>query len=83
LLPSYGKGGLPLSGTIHYPLALSDAEIVNEELENPHGRGVIFVPVFPANDVRGRLRRRGAEEVFKLLASRGELLTLETYHGMM
>jgi CRISPR type IV-associated protein Csf2 len=83
LLPSYGKGGLPLSGTIHYPLALSDAEILNEELENPHGRGLIFVPVFPANDVRGRLRRRGAEEVFKVLASRGELLTLETYHGMM
>ena len=82
LLPSYGKGGVPLSGTTHYPLALSEEEALNEELENPNGRGVIYVPVFPANDVRGRLRRRAAEEVFKLLASRGEALTLETYHGM-
>jgi CRISPR type IV-associated protein Csf2 len=83
LLPSYGKGGLPLAGTTHYPLVLSEEEILNEELENPSSRGVVYLPVFPANDARGRLRRRAAEEVFKLLSSRGELLTLETYHGMM
>jgi len=83
LIPSYGKGGLPLSGTTRYPLALSEEEIVSEEWENPNHRGIVYLPVFPANDLRGRLRRRAAEEVFKVLSLRGELLTLETYHGMM
>jgi CRISPR type IV-associated protein Csf2 len=77
LVPSHGKGGLSLSGTTHYPLALSEVEIVDEELENPNNRGIVYLPVFPANDARGRLRRLAAEEVFKILSLRGELLTLE------
>ena len=50
--------------------------------KNPNDRGMVYLPIFPANDARGRLRRLAAAEVFNVLASRGEKLTLETYHGM-
>ena len=40
------------------------------------------VLVFPANDLRGRLRRLAAELIFDNLQARGQKISLETYHGM-
>jgi CRISPR type IV-associated protein Csf2 len=40
------------------------------------------VPVFPANDLRGRLRRLAAQLIFDNLQARGQKISLETYHGM-
>jgi CRISPR type IV-associated protein Csf2 len=86
LEPKYGKSKgkdfVSYTGTTKYPLAFSEEDMQNEEADDPNERGVIYVPIFPANDARGRLRRLAAEKVFKVLRSRGELLTLETYHGM-
>jgi CRISPR type IV-associated protein Csf2 len=74
-----------ITGTTHYPLALSESEALDEGQESPKhasDRGLIYLPVFPANDARGRLRRLAAAEIFSLLKSRGELLSIEAYHGM-
>jgi CRISPR type IV-associated protein Csf2 len=85
---SYGEADsdhMNLTGTTICPLALSEDEMLSEGMEaskNPNDRGMVYLPIFPANDARGRLRRLAATEVFNLLASRGEKLTLETYHGM-
>ena len=85
---SYGEADsdhMNLTGTTICPLALSEEEILSEGMEtpkNPNERGNVYFPIFPANDARGRLRRLAAAEVFGLLESRGEKLTLETYHGM-
>jgi CRISPR type IV-associated protein Csf2 len=76
---------MPITGTTHYPLALSESEALDEGQEapkTPGERGLVYLPVFPANDARGRLRRLAAEEIFGLLKSRGELVSMETYHGM-
>jgi CRISPR type IV-associated protein Csf2 len=85
---SYGEADsdhLNITGTTTCPLALSEEEILSEGMEtakNPNERGMLYLPIFPANDARGRLRRLAAAEIFNLLASRGERLTLETYHGL-
>ena len=87
---SYGEADsdhMNLTGTTICPLALSEEEILSEGMEteppkNPNERGNVYFPIFPANDARGRLRRLAAAEVFDVLESRKEKLTLETYHGM-
>jgi CRISPR type IV-associated protein Csf2 len=79
------SGAMPITGTTHYPMALSESEALDEGQDNrksPSERGLVYLPVFPANDARGRLRRLAAEEIFTLLKSRGEFLSMEAYHGM-
>jgi CRISPR type IV-associated protein Csf2 len=74
-----------LTGTTICPLALSEDEMLGERMEssyNANESGLVYLPIFPANDARGRLRRLAAAEIFHLLSSRGEKLSLETYHGL-
>jgi len=40
------------------------------------------VPVFRANDLRGRLRRFAADVIFGKLLKRDQKISLEAYHGM-
>jgi CRISPR type IV-associated protein Csf2 len=92
LYPSYGRADtahMNLTGTTHCPLALSEDEMLSEGIdtarpnETSRERGIVYLPVFPANDARGRLRRVAAEELFRIVKSRGERLSLETYHGII
>lgn len=60
---SYGRGDsehLNLTGTTHCPLALSEDEMLSEGIETSRlnetpkpERGIVYLPVFPANDARG------------------------------
>lgn len=93
---SYGKADndhMNLTGTTHCPLALTEDEMLNEGIEPTSGdptesaksspeRGIVHMPIFPANDARGRLRRHAAAEIFNLLRSRGEMVSLPTFHAI-
>lgn len=39
-----------------------------------------YVPIIPANSLRGRLRRQAANIIFEHLRDKGETLTLDAYH---
>ena len=60
-----GKGGQPITGT-QYQWLITAAEKQR-------------TPVFPANGIRGRMRRCGAEVIKDKLKERGEKLSLEAY----
>ena len=53
-----------------------------EDVDGPRGPAFLDVPVIPANDLRGRLRRLAARTVFDVLLARGEKISLDAYHGM-
>ncbi len=62
----YGpKGGQPITGT-QYQWLITDTEKQR-------------TPVFPANGIRGRMRRCGADIIKDKLKERGEKLSLEAY----
>ena len=56
----------------------------SEAEENNLSRGTAFsdVPMIPANDLRGRLRRCAARQVFDVLLSKDEQISLDAYPGM-
>ena len=68
--PAFGKKGKKENGT--------------ETVKQPvffNGR-TIMVPYFPANDFRGRLRRKAALHVFESLCHNGRTIPLELYSGL-
>ena len=75
--------GTPITPTTQYPVALTEDDYLSTDFA-AEGRShrSFEVPVFPANDMRGRLRRIAAEDVFEALKGRGETISLEVYHGM-
>lgn len=91
-----GDKKLNVTPTTHYPLALSEDEMLNHGLQQTQDaensdaapspgspdRSIFYLPVFPANDARGRLRRFAADQIFDLLKARGQQISLGTYHGM-
>ncbi len=88
LLPG-GERGIVVVPSTKYrlPMFLRSSRTVgsgSEAEENNLLRGAAFsdVPVIPANDLRGRLRRCAARQVFDILLSRKEQISLDAYHGM-
>ncbi len=69
-LPMFVRGSQAASG---------DA---TEEADVARGSAFADVPVIPANDLRGRLRRCAARKVFDVLLARNEQISLDAYHGM-
>lgn len=55
-----------------------------EEADAPAGRrrDAVWVPILPANGLRGRLRRLAAREVYQALMERQEHLSLDAYNVM-
>lgn len=68
--PSFGDGGMPMTGTVTKGL------LVRGEERPDH------VPYFPANDIRGRLRRHATQAVLESLHVRGEHVDINTFDGM-
>ena len=87
LLPS-GERGIVVVPATKYRLPMfvrgSQATGVDaiEDLGSPRGSAFADVPVIPANDLRGRLRRCAARKVFDVLLARNEQISLDAYHGM-
>lgn len=79
LLPS-GERGIAVVPATKYRLPMFLGQL--DETEGPHGPAFLDVPVIPANDLRGRLRRMAARSVFDALLVRGEQISLDAYHGM-
>ncbi len=79
LLPS-GERGIAVIPATKYRLPMFLGRL--DETEGPHGPAFLDVPVIPANDLRGRLRRMAARAVFDALLTRGEQISLDAYHGM-
>jgi CRISPR type IV-associated protein Csf2 len=86
-------GETPFTGitpTTAYPVAFTQEDLLGESNEHKaskadeekNTRRSTEVPVFPANDMRGRLRRLAAEVIFESLVTRNEKISLEVYHGM-
>ena len=69
-----------ITATTVYPVAVTEEDKLEAAL--PKDYRSPEVPVFPANDLRGRLRRLAAELIFDNLQARGQKISLETYHGM-
>lgn len=65
-----GKDGMPMTGTVQ-------KGIIVDGKEWPE-----YIPYFPANDIRGRLRRHAAEHVFEHLLAREEPVSIDVYDGM-
>ena len=89
--PDKNKQYTGITATTVYPVAITE----EDELEGPHPSPVkerdddtkkvnrsLEVPVFPANDLRGRLRRLAADVIFGNLRERNQKISLEAYHGM-
>ena len=81
-----------ITATTVYPVAVTEEDKLEVGLPIPTKDGTgetkkdyrsPEVPVFPANDLRGRLRRLAAELIFDKLQARGQKISLETYHGMI
>ena len=81
-----------ITATTVYPVAVTEEDKLEVGLPIPAKDGTgetkkdyrsPEVPVFPANDLRGRLRRLAAELIFDKLQARGQKISLETYHGMI
>ena len=73
--------------TTVYPIAVTQEDQLDEATaqkadEEKKPQRSTEVPVFPANDMRGRLRRLAAEVIFNSLKSRDQKISLEVYHGM-
>ena len=87
LLPG-GERGIMVVPTTKYRLPMfvrgSQTSGVDAiaEAEVPRGSAFADVPVIPANDPRGRLRRCAARKVFDVLLARNEQTSLGAYHGM-
>ncbi|MBE7156970.1 MAG: type IV CRISPR-associated protein Csf2 [Rhodospirillales bacterium] len=86
LLPS-GERGIAVVPTTKYRLPMfvrgSRADGMTEEAESKFsGNAFADVPVIPANDLRGRLRRCAARKVFDVLVGKNEQISLDAYHGM-
>ena len=87
LLPS-GDRGIVVTPTTKYRLPMfvrgnPGAEgNATEEADIPRGSAFTDVPVVPANDLRGRLRRCAARQVFDVLLAKNEQISLDAYHGM-
>ena len=87
LLPS-GERGIMVSPTTKYRLPMlvrgrpvDDAGTLSEA-DVPRASAFADVPVIPANDLRGRLRRCAARKVFEVLLAKNEQISLDAYHGM-
>jgi len=68
--PSFGDGGMPMTGTVTKGLLVSGQDRPDH------------VPYFPANDIRGRLRRHATKTVLEALQVRGEAVHINTFDGM-
>jgi CRISPR type IV-associated protein Csf2 len=88
-----GSTNLNVTRTTNFPIALSEDEILSQGLHsgresdtstntNIPDQSLFYLPVFPANDARGRLRRFAATEIFNILKANGQQISLGTYHGM-
>jgi CRISPR type IV-associated protein Csf2 len=80
-----------ITATTVYPVAVTEEDKLEVGLPIPTKDGTgetkkdyrsPEVPVFPANDLRGRLRRLAAQLIFDNVQARGQKISLETYHGM-
>lgn len=87
LLPG-GERGIMVVPATKYRLPMfvrgSQAASVDTvgETDVPRGSAFADVPVIPANDIRGRLRRCAARKVFEVLLAKNEQISLDAYHGM-
>ena len=79
LVPSHERGIMVVPVT-KYRLPMFLGQL--EDVEVPRGPAFVDVPVIPANDLRGRLRRLAARMVFDALLARDEKISLDAYHGM-
>lgn len=87
LLPSGERGIMVVPATKYrLPMFVRGNHAVSvdaiEEADVPRGSAFADVPVIPANDLRGRLRRCAARKVFEVLLARNEQISLDAYHGM-
>ncbi len=87
LLPA-GERGIMVVPATKYRLPMflgrkrsSDADAAGED-DVQRGAAFLDVPVIPANDLRGRLRRFAARMVFDVLLAKNEKISLDAYHGM-
>ena len=87
LLPS-GERGIAVVPATKYrlPMFLRGSQMATpvgqEETDLERGPAFLDVPVIPANDLRGRLRRLAARTVFDILLAKQEKISLDAYHGM-
>lgn len=79
-----------ITTTTVYPIALTQEDILEgtngdktpKADEEKKTQRSLEVPVFPANDMRGRLRRLAADVIFENLQSRVLKISLDVFHGM-
>lgn len=76
-----------ISGVVRLtsPLYVADLDEKGKTMTRPVFRGDgkrVMVPYFPANDFRGRLRRKAAKIILDALAQKGARVPLETYMGL-
>lgn len=79
------EGIFRLSSPLHCAMPVSDDKANRTRtMVQPvvTSRGITSVPYFPANDVRGRLRRCAADFVIAALARRGETITADLFVAM-
>ena len=87
LLPSGERGIMVVPATKYrLPMFVRGSQAIGVhaigEVDIPRGSAFADVPVIPANDLRGRLRRFAARKVFDVLLARNEQISLDAYHGM-
>lgn len=77
-----GKKGFPLTQVRVAPFPRKGSVTLDGE-KGADGDKWVYVPIIPANGLRGRLRRLAAREYYRALAERKEkLLSLRAYHVM-
>lgn len=71
------KTGTPCTRTQRHEILLQ------QQQQEEEGRSSRFVPIVPANSIRGRIRRQAAAIIKEHLLKRNEKLTLDAYHTLM
>ena len=89
--PDKNKEYTGITATTAYPIAITEEDTLEVAYPSPakerdgdtkRANRSPEVPVFPANDLRGRLRRFAADVIFGKLLERNQKISLEAYHGM-
>ena len=68
--PAHGDVGMPMTGTVQ-------KGILVQGQERPD-----YIPYFPANDIRGRLRREATRIVCETLRTKSDPVDINTFDGM-
>lgn len=81
-MSNYIRGLIQLTSPLHVASVDEKGKTMTRPVFDKSGRR-FMVPIFPGNDLRGRLRRKAAKYVIDALVSDQRRVSLETYMGLM